>query len=259
MARSRAGPAHDTQARVTRGALAAWKLSHAWEEAHEVWTVLPSEDRGERQDAWPIALVQRLWHSCPWACCSWTSTQPHGCTVSSPHASWPCQAQPPGNHRTHVLMRGPPTFPRQPRHHSVSLEAVTHTTGRWVRQATWPGWSAVGHEPLHAVPAMAAHVHVIGWGTPCALLLSAPQTGQAMLAAVTAALQTPQATEPPQPHAHHGAPREQPPPAAAGLFALAQTLQQCQKQQDGRKLWKVLNLFSKYFQIGKESLDLILF
>lgn len=46
----------------------------------------------------------------------------------------------------------------------------------------------------------------------------------------------PQAMEPLQPRAHRGAPREQPPPAAAELFALARTHQQCQKLQDGRKL-----------------------
>lgn len=45
---------------------------------------------------------------------------------------------------------------------------------------------------------------------------------------------------------------------AAGLFGLAQAPQQCQKQQQNRKLCKVLKLFSKYFQFGKESLDVIL-
>lgn len=46
--------------------------------------------------------------------------------------------------------------------------------------------------------------------------------------------------------------------AAAGLFALARTPQWCQKQQNSRKPRKVLKLFSKHFQFGKESLDVIL-
>lgn len=39
---------------------------------------------------------------------------------------------------------------------------------------------------------------------------------------------------------------------------LAPTPQQCQKQQRSRMPCKVLKLFSKYFQFGKESLDMIL-
>lgn len=116
-------PAHVTAARVTGGALAVRTLARARGKAREDTREVCADSAGGRagqdENRRPRAQRRRLRCRCPWTPARLRREQPTRMLLPRPH-----RAQAAGKHRTHVLIRGPPTFSRHPSHHSEPEEAV---------------------------------------------------------------------------------------------------------------------------------------